>query len=110
MATQAEQVEEQFEVKRYKIQYPVSAYTFPHEARIHTVRFDDEYLHVELTDGRRLSIPLWWIPTLHNAPAEEREKYELDRSRTMIVWNPDKCAINDEVRIADYLAPRHDSP
>ena len=74
MATKAEQVEEQFKVKRFKIQYPVSAYTFPREARIHTVRFDDEYLHVELTDGRMLSIPLWWIPTLHNASAEEREK------------------------------------
>ena len=24
----------------------------------------------------------------------------------MIIWDPDKCAINDEVRIDDYLAPR----
>lgn len=60
---------------RYKIQYPVSAYTFPIEARIHRVDFDAEYLHVQLTDGRKLSVPLWWIPTLYNAPAEEREKY-----------------------------------
>jgi len=105
MATQAEQVEEQFEVKRYKVQYPISAYTFPREARIHQVRFDDESMHVELTDGRMLSVPLWWIPTLYNAPAEERAKYELDRSGTMIIWDPDKCAINDEVRIADYLGP-----
>jgi hypothetical protein len=110
MATEAEQVEEQSEVKRYKIQYPISAYTFPSEARIHEVRFDDEYLHVELTDGRKLSIPLWWIPTLYNAAVEEREKYELDRSRTMIIWDPDKCAINDEVRIADYLRSDFDNP
>jgi hypothetical protein len=59
---------EQFEVKRYKIQYPLSAYTFPQEARIYQVHFDEEYLHVDLTDGRKLSVPLWWIPTLHNAP------------------------------------------
>ena len=110
MATKAEQAEEQIEVKRYKVQYPISAYTFPREARIHQVRFDDAYLHVELTDGRMLSVPLWWIPTLYNAPAEEREKYELDRSRTMIIWDPDKCAINDEVRIADYLAPVQENP
>ena len=109
MATQAEQVEEQFEVKRYKVQYPISAYTFPREARIHQVRFDDESMHVELTDGRMLSVPLWWIPTLYNAPAEERAKYELDRSGTMIIWDPDKCAINDEVRIADYLGPGQES-
>jgi len=105
MATKAQHVEEQFEVKRYKIQYPISAYTFAREARIHKVRFDSEYVHVELTDGRMLAIPLRWIPTLCNAPAEEREKYEINQSRTMIIWDPDKCAINDEVRIADYLGP-----
>ena len=105
MGIKAEQVEEQLQVKRYKVQYPISAYTFPREARIHQVRFDDEYMHVELTDGRVLSLPLWWIPTLHDASPEEREKYEINRNRTMIIWDPDKCAINDEVRIADYLGP-----
>lgn len=103
MATKVEQVEEQFEVKRYKVQHPISAYTFPREACIHQVRFNDEYMHVELTDGRMLSVPLWWIPTLYDASPEEREKYELNRSRTMIIWDPDKCAINDELRLADYL-------
>ena len=105
MATKVEQPEEQLEVKQYKVQYPISAYTFPQEARIHGVRFDDEYMHVELTDGRRLSVPLWWIPTLYNASPEEREKFEIDRSRTMVIWDPARCAINDEVRIADYLGP-----
>lgn len=109
MATKEKQVEEQFEVKRYKVQYPISAYTFPKEARIHRVRFDDEYMHVELTDGRMLSVPLWWIPTLHNASPEEREKYQINRSRTMIIWDPDKCNINDELRIADYLGPGNDN-
>jgi hypothetical protein len=105
MAIEAEQVEEQLQVKRYKVQYPISAYTFPREAHIHQVRFDDEYMHIELTDGRVLSLPLWWIPTLYDASPEEREKYEINRDRTMIIWDPDKCAINDEVRIADYLGP-----
>lgn len=89
------------DIKRYKIQYPVSAYTFPGEARIHRVRFDDKYIHIELMDER--SIPLWWIPTLYNALPGEREKYEINQSRTMLVWDPDKCAINDELRIVDYL-------
>lgn len=105
MAIVAERVEKQFDVKRYKVQYPISAYTFPREAHIHQVRFDDECMHVELIDGRVLSVPLWWIPTLYNASPEEREKYEINRSRTMIIWNPDKCAINDEVCISDYLGP-----
>jgi hypothetical protein len=108
MPTKVEDGEEPFAVKRYKVQYPISAYTFPSEARIHQVRFDEEYLHVELTDGRRLFVPLWWIPTLHNAPPEEREKYEINRSGTMLIWDPDKCAINDELRIADYLGPCHE--
>jgi hypothetical protein len=103
MSSRAEQVSEKFEVKRYKIQYPISDYTFPSEARIHQVRFDNEYLHVTLTDGRIIAIPLWWIPTVYNAPSEEREKYEINHSRTMIIWDPDKCAVNDEIRIADYL-------
>lgn len=103
MTTKTEPIEGQADVKRYKIQYPVSAYTFPTEARIHQVRFDDEYIHLELTDGRQVSVPLWWIPTLYNASPEEREKYEINRSRTLIVWDPSKCAINDELRIADYL-------
>jgi hypothetical protein len=103
MSTEAVHVDQPLEVKHYKVQYPVSAYTFPREARIHRVRFDDEYLHLELTDGRILSVPLRWIPTLYNASAEEREKYELDRGRTMLIWDPDKCTINDEVRLADSL-------
>jgi len=92
-------------VKRYKIQYPISAYTFPREARIHQVQFDDKYIHIELTDGRALAVPLRWIPTVQNASPEERAKYEISHDRTMIIWDPDKCAINDEVRISDYLEP-----
>jgi hypothetical protein len=97
--------EQKVETKRYGVQYPVSAYTWPSDARIHQVAFDDEYIHVDLIDGRRISIPLWWIPTLHNARREELEKYEINRTRTMIVWDPTKCAINDELRIADYMGP-----
>ena len=105
MTIDAGQVEQTSQVRRYPIQYPVSAYTFPTDARIHRVRFDDEYLHLELTDGRILSVPLRWIPTLYNASPDEREKYEINRSRTMLIWDPEQCAINDELRLADYLGP-----
>ena len=69
------------------------------------MRFDQEYIHIELTDGRILSLPLWWIPSVYNAPLEEREKYEINPNRTMIIWDPENCAINDEVSIVDYLGP-----
>ncbi len=91
--------------KRYQIEYSIHDYTFPTEARIHHIHFDDGYLHVELIDGRNLSIPLWWIPTLHDAEPAELEKYEIPRDRTLIYWDPAKCAINEIVRIADYLGP-----
>jgi hypothetical protein len=99
-------VEEQTEqtAKWYQIPYPASTYTFPREALIHHVGFDEEYIHLELTDGRVLSVPLWWIPSLHNASPADRERYEISRDRKMVIWDPDKGAINDEIRIRDYLA------
>jgi len=98
-----EVVEQTFEVKRYEIKHPASAYQFPTDARIHDVQFDDEFVNLALMDGRSLSIPLWWIPSLHNATPEAREMYAINRSRTMLLWDPDKCAINDELRVMDYL-------
>jgi len=98
-------VEEEQQVRRYRVQYPIASYVFPREARIHDVRFDEEHLHLELSDGRMLAVPLWWIPTLYNAAPEEREKYEINRDRTMLVWDPARCDINDEFRVADYLGP-----
>ncbi|MBP7964728.1 MAG: DUF2442 domain-containing protein [Caldilineaceae bacterium] len=101
-----EEVKEKIPVQKYPVRYPLSAYTFPEETLIHEVRLDEKFLHVDLTDGRTLSIPIWWIPTLHHADPTERAKFEINRNRTMIVWNPDTCAINEEVRISDYLGTR----
>jgi hypothetical protein len=78
MAMGTVRAETRLQVKRYRVQYPISAYTFPREARIHRVWLDDERMYVELTDGRMLSVPLLWIPTLYNAAPEEREKYEIN--------------------------------
>lgn len=90
----------------YDIPYPASAYTFPSEALIHKVRFDDQYIHLDLTDGRILSIPLSWIPTLHNAAPAERQQFTISRDRKALIWDPDVCSINDELFIDDYLCNR----
>jgi len=66
-------------------------------------------MHVELTDQRIISIPLWWILTVHNASVEDRNKFEINQNRTMLIWDPEKCGINDEISIADYLGPRKDA-
>ena len=89
----------------YDIPYPASAYTFPKDALIRAARFDKSHLHIEIADGRILSIPLKWIPSLCHAAPEERAKFKISRDRTMIIWDPDKCSINDELRLADYLGP-----
>jgi len=94
-----------FEVKRYKIQHSIDEYTFPKEAYIHDVTFDEKYMHVELTDERVISIPLMWIPTLYNASDEDRKKFEISQNRTMIIWDPENSSINDEINIVDYLGP-----
>jgi hypothetical protein len=49
------------------------------------------------------------IPTVYNATEEDRNKLQINQSRTMILWDPDKCGINDEISIADYLGPTRDS-
>ncbi len=108
MITDVKPKDEMVQVKRYKIQHSIDEYTFPKEATIHDVRFDEKFVHVELTDQRVLSIPLWWIPTVYNASMEDRMKFEISQGRTMIVWDPDKCGINDEINIADYLGPTRD--
>jgi hypothetical protein len=90
----------------YDLPHPISEYTFPSEPFVQTVNLDNRYLHIELTDGRLLSIPLWWIPSVHDAAPEERMKAEISRDRKMIIWDPDKCAINDELDVEQYLGMR----
>jgi len=108
MDTSIKQMDEKVQVKRYKVQRSIDEYTFPKEAHIHDVKFDEKFIHVELTDQRVISIPLWWIPTVYNASMEDRKKFEINQSRTMIIWNPEKCGINDEISITDYLGPARD--
>ena len=58
---------------------------------------------MRLMDGRKLSIPLGWIPTVYHAAPDERAKVEISHDRKMLVWDPDKGAINDELCVQDYL-------
>ena len=45
------------------------------------------------------------IGKMFNAAPEEREKFEINQRRDMLVWDPKNCTINDELRINDYLLP-----
>jgi hypothetical protein len=42
-----------------------------------SLRFDENNLWVELSDGRTLGVPLAWFPRLLRATAQQREDYEI---------------------------------
>jgi Protein of unknown function (DUF2442) len=43
------------------------------------VRFDDDSMWVELSDGRTLGVPYAWFPRLLNATPKQREAVEIGR-------------------------------
>ncbi|HLY64765.1 MAG TPA: DUF2442 domain-containing protein [Chloroflexota bacterium] len=69
------------------------------EARAISVSVDDDYLRVTLQDGRLLSVPLVWFPTLASADPEQRSRWELIGPGVGIHW-PD---IDEDLCIATML-------
>lgn len=106
MLTATKPIEQATEVKWYDIPFPATAYTFPEADLLDQVELDEESIHLRFTDGRILSIPLWWIPTVYHAAPEDRAKFEISRDRKMIIWDPEHGAINDELHVQDYLTSR----
>jgi len=66
------------------------------------VRFDEDAMWVELTDGRTLGVPLAWFPRLLPATPSEREQVEI--SRVGLHWE----ALDEDISIAGLLAGRGD--
>jgi hypothetical protein len=51
------------------------------------VHVDEQFLHVDLVDGRRISTPLDWYPELLNASIKQVKDYCLICDGTGIEWN-----------------------
>ena len=51
------------------------------------VEIDDVELHVDLSDGRRLSVPLAWFPRLLNATAAQRTAWRFIAGGEGIHWD-----------------------
>jgi hypothetical protein len=66
------------------------------------VRFDDNSMWVELSDGRTLGVPYAWFPRLLNATLEQREAVEIGRFG--LHWED----IDEDISIAGLLAGRRD--
>jgi hypothetical protein len=66
------------------------------------VRFDDDSMWVELSDGRTIGVPFAWFPRLLNATKRQREEVEIGRFG--LHWE----AIDEDISIAGLLAGRRD--
>ena len=57
-------------------------------------------MHVFLTDGRIISVPVIWFPLLHKATPEQRRLYEIGGGGVSLHW-PE---IDEDVSVANLLA------
>ena len=72
----------------------------PTTALAQSVKFADDMMHVSLTDGRIVSVPILWYPLLHEATPEQRERYEIGGGGVSLHW-PD---IDEDLSVAGLLA------
>lgn len=72
----------------------------PTTALAKSVRFDDDMMHVSLTDGRGISVPIAWFPLLLKASPEQRTKYEIGGGGVSLHW-PD---LDEDLSVAGLLA------
>lgn len=54
--------------------------------RVKDVRIDDDLLSVDLVDGRTISVPLAWYPTLLHATPQQRCEWRISGGGFGIHW------------------------
>jgi hypothetical protein len=67
-----------------------------------SLRFDDDSMWVELSDGRTLGVPLAWFPRLLRAMPQQRLAYDI--SRNGLHWEE----LDEDISIAGLLEGRGD--
>jgi hypothetical protein len=72
----------------------------PTTALAKSVNFDEEMMHVSLTDGRRVSAPIIWFPLLREATPDQRAKYEIGGGGTSLHW-PE---LDEDLSVAGLMA------
>jgi hypothetical protein len=78
---------------------PQRAYV-PTTALAKSISFDEEMMHVTLTDGRRVSVPIIWFPLLRSATPGQRSKYEIGGGGISLHW-PE---LDEDLSVAGLLA------
>ena len=64
------------------------------------VRFDAELMHVDLTDGRIISVPIIWFPVLYEATPTQREQYEIGGGGIGLHW----AELDEDLSVANLMA------
>ena len=72
----------------------------PRTALAQAVNFDDVSMHVTLTDGRVLSVPLNWFPSLRDATPEQRAQCEIGGGGVGLHWHD----LDEDLSIAGLMA------
>jgi hypothetical protein len=72
----------------------------PTTALAKCVDFDEDMMHVLLTDGRRISVPTAWFPLLLKASPKQRAKYEIGSGGNSLHW-PE---LDEDLSIAGLMA------
>jgi hypothetical protein len=80
-------------VKPQRAHVPVSALA-------KNVAFDEDMMQVTFADGRVLSVPLVWFPTLHKATPEQRQQYEIGGGGVSLHWPK----LDEDLSIAGLMA------
>ncbi len=63
------------------------------------VRFSDDALHVSLSDGREVSVPLEWFPRLRDATPAQRNNWRLIARGIGIHWED----VDEDIAVTTLL-------
>lgn len=72
----------------------------PTTALAKSLDFDNEMMHVNLFDGRIISVPIIWFPILYSATPEQRLKYEIGGGGISLHWDE----IDEDLSVANLMS------
>lgn len=70
-----------------------------HKPLAKSIEFDSDMMWVELTDGRKLGVPLAYFPRLLEATPEQRQLYEMSGGGSGLHWEQ----IDEDISIENLL-------
>ncbi len=76
------------------------------DERVESVDFADDFLVVDLRDGRRISVPIEWYPRLARASGSERSNWEICGGGYGIHWPDIDEDLNTEGLLRGAPAPQ----